>query len=192
MVQGPYRLSVVDWLREQAKESLMHAEMVGEHITSLGEHPTLKIGELLETHKHSTEDILNECLEHERSAIKAYYNLLENIDGKSIIPYLNDPTNNGTRQNAIPFLDNKKMAWIEGDVKFIINKNGEPKEAYNMISDRPESTDLIANYNATDIQKIWDDCIAWNSSVNKSYWGLDYVPEPFTPSESIIVVIYAT
>ena len=85
MVQGPYRLSVVDWLREQAKESLMHAETVGEHITSLGEHPTLKIGELLETHKHSTEDILNECLEHERSAIKAYYDLLENIDGKSIM-----------------------------------------------------------------------------------------------------------
>jgi arylsulfatase A-like enzyme len=105
------------------------------------------------------------------------------IDGKSIIPYLNDPTSNGTRQNAIPFLDNKKMAWIEGDVKFIINKNGEPTEAYNMISDRPENTNVIANYNATEIQKIWDDCIAWNSSVNKSYWGLDYVPEPFTPSE---------
>ena len=85
MVQGPYRLSVVNWLREQAKESLVHAEMVGEHITSLGEHPTLKIGELLETHKHSTEDILNECLEHERSAIGAYYKLLENINGKSIM-----------------------------------------------------------------------------------------------------------
>ena len=85
MVQGPYRLSVVNWLREQAKESLLHAEMVGEHITSLGEHPTLKIGELLETHKHSTEDILNECFEHERSAIGAYYKLLENIDGKSIM-----------------------------------------------------------------------------------------------------------
>ncbi len=85
MVQGPYRLSVVNWLREQAKESLVHAELVGEHITSLGEHPTLKIGELLETHKHSTEDILNECLEHERSAIGAYYKLLENIDGKSIM-----------------------------------------------------------------------------------------------------------
>ena len=83
MVQGPYRLSVVNWLREQAKEWLMHAEMVGEHITSLGEHPTLKIGELLETHKHSTEDILNECLEHERSAISAYYKLLENISSSS-------------------------------------------------------------------------------------------------------------
>ena len=85
MVQGPYRLSVVEWLREQAKESLMHAELVGEHITSLGEHPTLKIGELLETHKHSTEDILNECLEHERAAISAYYNLLKNIEGDSIM-----------------------------------------------------------------------------------------------------------
>ncbi len=85
MVQGPYRLSVVTWLREQAKESLLHAEMVGEHITSLGEHPTLKIGELLETHKHSTEDILNECLEHERSAISAYYKLLENIGSSSIM-----------------------------------------------------------------------------------------------------------
>ena len=85
MVQGPYRLSVVSWLREQATESLTHAEAVGEHITSLGEHPTLKIGELLETHKHSTEDILNECLDHERSAIEAYYKLLKNIEGESIM-----------------------------------------------------------------------------------------------------------
>ena len=85
MVQGPYRLSVVNWLREQATESLAHAEAVGEHITSLGEHPTLKIGELLETHKHSTEHILNECLDHERSAIGAYYKLLKNIGGESIM-----------------------------------------------------------------------------------------------------------
>ena len=85
MVQGPYRLSVVDWLREQAKESLVHAEAVGEHITSLGEHPTLKIGELLETHKHSTEDILNECLEHEQAAIAAYYDLLKSVNGTSIM-----------------------------------------------------------------------------------------------------------
>ena len=36
MVQGPYRLAVVDWLRGQAQESLAHAQLVGEHITSLG------------------------------------------------------------------------------------------------------------------------------------------------------------
>ncbi|MFL3027488.1 MAG: bacterioferritin [Candidatus Neomarinimicrobiota bacterium] len=85
MVQGPYRLTVVQWLRDQAQESLMHAETVGEHITSLGEHPSLKISDLLETHKHSTEDILNECLEHERSAVEAYYELLKHVEGKSIM-----------------------------------------------------------------------------------------------------------
>ena len=85
MVQGPYRLSVVQWLREQAQESQAHAEAVGEHVTSLGEHPTLKISDLLETHKHSTEDILNECLEHEREAIKSYYELLNNVKDGSIM-----------------------------------------------------------------------------------------------------------
>ena len=85
MVQGPYRLTVVEWLRSQAQESLTHAEAVGEHITSLGEHPTLKISDLLETHKHSTEDILNECLQHEKEAIKAYYVLMKNVGSESIM-----------------------------------------------------------------------------------------------------------
>ena len=85
MVQGPYRLSIVQWLRNQAQESLTHAEAVGEHITSLGEHPTLKISDILETHKHSTEDILKECLEHERTAIKAYYDLLKSVQNRSIM-----------------------------------------------------------------------------------------------------------
>ena len=85
MVQGPYRLTVVEWLRSQAQESLTHAEAVGEHITSLGEHPTLKISDLLETHKHSTEDILNECLQHEKEAIKAYYELMKNVGSESIM-----------------------------------------------------------------------------------------------------------
>ena len=85
MVQGPYRLTIVQWLRAQAQESLTHAEAVGEHITSLGEHPTLKISDLLETHKHSTEDILKECLEHERTAIRAYYDLLKSVQNKSLM-----------------------------------------------------------------------------------------------------------
>ena len=85
MVQGPYRLTVVEWLRSQAQESLTHAEAVGEHITSLGEHPTLKISDLLETHKHSTEDILNECLQHEKEAVTAYYELMKNVGSESIM-----------------------------------------------------------------------------------------------------------
>ena len=84
MVQGPYRLSVVEWLRAQAR--IFDACRSGRRTyTSLGEHPTLKISDLLETHKHSTEDILNECLEHEREAIKAYYVLFKNVESGSIM-----------------------------------------------------------------------------------------------------------
>ena len=32
MVQGPYRLSVVEWLREQAKESLMHLRKLRKYL----------------------------------------------------------------------------------------------------------------------------------------------------------------
>ena len=39
----------------------------------------------METHKHSTEDILNECLDHERTAIKAYYELLSVVKDSSIM-----------------------------------------------------------------------------------------------------------
>ena len=45
---------------------------------------TLKISDLLETHKHSTQDILNECLEHEKEAIDIYYELLKQVENKSI------------------------------------------------------------------------------------------------------------
>ncbi|MBV1888047.1 MAG: sulfatase-like hydrolase/transferase [Urechidicola sp.] len=103
------------------------------------------------------------------------------MDGRSLIPFLDG--NITQRENAIPFLDSKKMAWIENDIKFKINKSGLPVEAYNMITDRAESTNLINTYSDEDIDAIQADCIEWNCSVNWSYWGYDYLPDPFTPSE---------
>lgn len=105
------------------------------------------------------------------------------LDGSSILPFLNDPVTNATRPNAIPFLDSKKMAWIENDIKFRINKSGEPVEAYNMITDRSESNNIIGTYSNAEKDAIQNDCIEWNCSVNWSYWGYDYLPELFTPSE---------
>jgi hypothetical protein len=58
MVYGYNRIPIVSWLRAQANESLMHAQSAGEMITSLGDHPSLGIGPLLETHKHDIGDIL--------------------------------------------------------------------------------------------------------------------------------------
>ena len=84
MTYGYTRIPIVSWLRGQATESLDHAQQAGELITQLGEHPSLAMGPLLETHKHDIGDILKESLQHERDALKLYYQLLEQVKDKSI------------------------------------------------------------------------------------------------------------
>jgi len=84
MVFGHTRIPIVSWLRAQATESLDHANQAGEHITTLGGHPSLKISALLETHKHSINDILKESLQHETAQLKNYYNLLKLVEGESV------------------------------------------------------------------------------------------------------------
>jgi bacterioferritin len=84
MVYGHTRIPIVKWLREQATESLDHANQAGEHITTLGGHPSLKIAKLLETHKHAINDILKESLEHEKAQVKNFYDLLAEVAGKSV------------------------------------------------------------------------------------------------------------
>jgi len=85
MVFGYNRIPIVSWLKDNATESLAHAHRAGELLTLLGGHPSLKIGSLLETEKHDIGDILRESLEHEKNAIKAYYDLLRIAEGKSIL-----------------------------------------------------------------------------------------------------------
>lgn len=84
MVYGHTRIPIVSWLREQATESLDHANQAGEHITTLGGHPSLKISSLLETHKHAINDILTESLKHEKEQLKNYYRLLKLVEGESV------------------------------------------------------------------------------------------------------------
>lgn len=84
MVYGHNRIPIVKWLRDQASESLVHADRAGEHITTLGGHPSLKISSLLETHKHSINDILTESLHHEKGQLENYHALLKIVEGKSV------------------------------------------------------------------------------------------------------------
>src|SRR5437899_2897777 len=63
MIFGPSRIPVCAWLRQQSTESTAHAILAGEHITTRGGHPSLRIGKLLETHKHSIDDILKEAVD---------------------------------------------------------------------------------------------------------------------------------
>jgi bacterioferritin len=85
MVFGYGRIPIVSWLRGQASESLLHAQQAGELITHLGEHPSLGIGPLLETHKHDIGDILRESLEHESEAVAAYQELLGLVGDRSVL-----------------------------------------------------------------------------------------------------------
>ncbi len=84
MVYGHNRIPIVKWLRDQATESLGHANMAGEHITTLGGHPSLKISALLETHKHSINDILKESLVHEKAQVENFHQLLKLVEGKVV------------------------------------------------------------------------------------------------------------
>ena len=85
MVFGYSRIPIVSWLRSEATTSLGHANEAGELVTHFGEHPSLKIGGLLETHKHGINDILLEALEAEKAGLNLYKRLLELVQGRSVL-----------------------------------------------------------------------------------------------------------
>ena len=85
MVYGYNRIPIVSWLKSNAEEGLGHAHKAGELVTLQGGHPSLKIGALLETEKHDIGDILRESLEHEKTALAAYYDLLKISEGVSVL-----------------------------------------------------------------------------------------------------------
>ena len=84
MVSGPYRLPIVTFLKEQAEESLLHAQLAGDKIAGLDGHPSQKIAKIEETNRHTIKDILEESLEHELFALSLYKKLLNCVENKSV------------------------------------------------------------------------------------------------------------
>lgn len=84
MVAGPNRIPIVQFMKTQATESLLHAQTAGEILVGLGGHPTLSIAEIPETYKHSVKDILEESLNHERTALDIYKKLLDEVEDRSV------------------------------------------------------------------------------------------------------------
>ena len=107
MIFGYNRLPLIDFFKAQASESLTHANLAGEHITGLGGHPPLNIKDMKETFKHDIKDVLKETLNHEKKAIKVYYELLDIIDGKSI--YLEEYARTMIGQEELHVLEVEKM-----------------------------------------------------------------------------------
>src|SRR3954464_10232347 len=76
MITGPNRIPIVQFLKMQASESLLHAQQAGEILTGLDGHPSQRIAPIEETYQHSVESILRESLAHEERALELYKQLL--------------------------------------------------------------------------------------------------------------------
>jgi bacterioferritin len=85
LVFGYARIPIVSWLRDQAMESLTHAQRAGEMITTLGAYPSLGIGPLLDSHKTDIGAILRESLESEAKALALYKELLAAVEEHSVM-----------------------------------------------------------------------------------------------------------
>ena len=85
LVFGFGRIPIVAWLREQATESLTHAQQAGEMITHLGAYPSLTIGPLLDSHQTDIGTILRESLESEAQALALYKELLALVENCSVM-----------------------------------------------------------------------------------------------------------
>jgi bacterioferritin len=107
MVTGPNRIPIVQFLKDQATESLLHAQQAGEILTGLGGHPSLKIAPIEESHKHSIYDILMESSNHEASALDLYKKLLETVEGRSV--YLEEYARGMIGQEELHGMELRKM-----------------------------------------------------------------------------------
>ena len=107
MVTGPYRIPIVQFLQEQATESLTHALLAGELITGLDGHPSQVIAPIEETADHSVQKILEESLAHENAAIDLYKELLEAVENASV--YLEEYARGQIREEEQHALELKKM-----------------------------------------------------------------------------------
>ena len=107
MVTGPYRIPIVDFFKAQASESLLHAQQVGEILTGIDGHPSLKNAPMEETYKHNVKDILEESLSHEQTALGLYKKFLHTVEDASI--YLEEFARNMIGQEEMHNLELKKM-----------------------------------------------------------------------------------
>ena len=114
LVYGFNRLPIVQWLRDQAQEAQQHALQAGEFVTHLGEHPSLAIGPLLETHDHDIRHILKESLEHERATLQLYRELHDVVKDRSVL--LEEYARSMIQQEELHSGEVDKMLRQPGDI----------------------------------------------------------------------------
>jgi len=107
MVRGPSRIPIVEFFKEQAAESLVHAQQAGEILTGLEGHPTVKVAKIHETHQHSISALLKESYDHEKTAVDLYKALLDVVADRSV--YLEEYARSQIGQEELHLMEITKM-----------------------------------------------------------------------------------
>ena len=113
MVFGHARIPIIDWMRKQTDEALVHASVVGEEVTSLGGKVSLSIGKLVGTHHDHVDEMMEEMLTHERAGVELYRKLLRLTEGKSVS--LEELSREMVRNEELHIAEIEKMLRKRGD-----------------------------------------------------------------------------
>ena len=84
IVFGPNRGPLVQMFRTQATESMTHAIQLGEKITALGGHPTVKVDQVFEPGHQTVEDMLAEDLKAEKQQLGLYTEQLREFGDENL------------------------------------------------------------------------------------------------------------
>jgi bacterioferritin len=92
VVTGSNRTAIVDFIKEQAEESLTHAQRVGEILVSLKGNPKPRSTEIEEIEEKSVKNILIASQNHEQKAIEMYKELLSSVreNNPELIEFISD------------------------------------------------------------------------------------------------------
>jgi len=113
MVFGHARIPIMDWMRKQTDEALMHASVVGEEVTARGGQVSLNIGKLVGTYHDTVDEMMQEMITHERAGIELYMKLLRMVEGKSVS--LEELAREMVRNEELHVTEIEKMLRKRGD-----------------------------------------------------------------------------
>jgi bacterioferritin len=85
MIYGHARIPITSWLRDNATESLAHAQEAGQMIMRLHKRPKLGIAALPITQHNTIDAILTESIEREQEGVQLYRDLLGVIKDRSVV-----------------------------------------------------------------------------------------------------------
>jgi len=88
IVTGPERGPLVQFFRDRVNTSAQHAIALGEKVTAMGGHPSVKVSEIYEPGDQTIHEMLREDLDEERKHIDLYERLLTGLDDVALRAFI--------------------------------------------------------------------------------------------------------